>query len=164
METPEGAQVHDDGAALVYLSALPVVLVSAGFGMSLGGWWAWPGQWPTFGVGIGLLVVGIAGRWWTHRVLGRFHQAVVTIHRDHRVVTDGPYRVVRHPMYAASALALVGTGLALGTVPAFVMLLAGTLPAIVRRIRVEEAALYEHLGPVYGRYADGRARLVPGLW
>ena len=88
----------------------------------------------------------------------------MTIQTDHQVITSGPYRLVRHPMYAGSAVAFVGVGLALGTWPGLGLVVVGTLPAIVRRIRVEEEALHDSLGSRYRDDADGRARLVPGIW
>lgn len=163
-DTPDGAEVHDDRAALLYLTWLPVVLITIAFALSVAGWGAWPAQWPIFGLGIVVLGLGVIGRWWSHRTLGRFHQAVVTIQSDHQLITDGPYRRVRHPMYAASAVGLVGVGLSLGTVPGLILVLGGTLPAIVRRIQVEERALEEALGERFRVYAATRSRLVPGLW
>lgn len=163
-DTPDGAEVHDDRSALLYLTWLPVGLITAAFGLSLAGWGAWPAQWPVFGLGVVVLLTGVGGRWWSHRTLGRSHEAVVTIQSDHQLVTDGPYRWVRHPMYAASALALVGVGLALGTLPGFVLVFGGTLPAMIRRIRVEERALEGAMGERYRSFATARSRLVPGLW
>lgn len=163
-DTPADSEMHDDAAALLYLTWLPVALITAAFFVSVAGWGAWSAQWPVFGLGIGLLGLGVWGRWWSHRTLGRFHQAVVTIQSDHRLITDGPYRWVRHPMYAASAVALVGVGLALGTLPGIVIVLGGTLPAIIRRIHVEERALGTSLGADFERYCARRARLIPGVW
>ena len=139
-------------------------MFTTAFGLGVAGWGAWPAQWPVFVLGIVGLGLGVVGRWWSHRTLGRFHQAVVTIQADHQLITDGPYRWVRHPMYAASAIGIVGVGVALGTVPGLILVVGGTMPAIIRRIQVEERALSEALGPVFADYARSRARLVPGVW
>ena len=96
--------------------------------------------------------------------LGRFHQGVVTIHDEHEVIEHGPYRWVRHPMYASSAIALLGVGLALGTYPGLVITSLGTLPAMLRRINVEERALESALGQRYTSFASTRRRLIPGIW
>lgn len=162
--TPSGGESRDDRTALLYLEALPVLLVTVAFGLSVAGWLAWPASWTLFGIGLVAMVAGIGVREWSHRTLGRFHQAVVTIHDDHVVVTDGPYRFVRHPMYAGSVLTFLGIGLALGTVPAIVVAFGGTLPAMIRRIQVEERVLRGALGERYTTYAEARSRLVPGLW
>ena len=162
--TPADGEVRDDRSALIYLEVLPVVLVIAAFGVSLGGWLAWPSSWPVLVVGLVFMLAGLGVREWSHRTLGPFHRALVTIQGDHELVTGGPYRFVRHPMYAGSALTFLGIGLVLGTVPALVVAFVGTLHAMIRRIQVEERALEGALGERYREYAASRPRLVPGLW
>ena len=162
--TPEGSSIRDDRWALLYLDVLPVALVTIAGLISLAGWGTWPASRTVYAVGVLVLCVGVAVRQWSHRTLGRFHQAVVTIQHDHEVIATGPYRLVRHPMYAGSAVAFLGVGLALGTWPGLALTFAGTLPAMLRRIRVEECALQDTLGDRYRGYASGRARLVPGVW
>jgi protein-S-isoprenylcysteine O-methyltransferase Ste14 len=162
--TPETSTIRDDRWALLYLDVVPVALVSGAFALSFTGWAAWGMSEVVFFLGVSVLCLGVAIRQWSHRTLGRFHQAVVTIQRDHEVVATGPYRVVRHPMYAGSAVAFLGVGLALGTWPGLGLVVIGTLPAMVRRIRVEEQALHDSLGARYRDYASGRARLLPGVW
>jgi protein-S-isoprenylcysteine O-methyltransferase len=80
------------------------------------------------------------------------------------VVTDGPYRLLRHPAYAGNLLAALGFGLALtnwaGLALAAGVPLLGHLP----RIRVEERAMAGALGTEWLSYAAGTARIVPGVW
>jgi protein-S-isoprenylcysteine O-methyltransferase Ste14 len=83
--------------------------------------------------------------------------------RGHRVVSTGPYALVRHPMYSGSVLFFVGAPLLLGSwwgvamSPLLVLLFAG-------RIVIEERALTAGL-PGYADYtARVRYRLVPGVW
>ena len=162
--TPAGGSVIDDRWAMIYLEALPVLLVTASIATSLAGWGSWPASRSIFFIGIAILAIGVAIREWSHRTLGRFHQALVTIQHDHDLVTSGPYRHVRHPMYAGSAIAFLGVALALGTWPGLILSFLGTLPAIFRRIHVEERAMAASLGGRYDDYADTRARLVPRVW
>lgn len=162
--TPEASTIRDDRWALLYLDVLPVALVTAAFAVSFIGWGAWGMSEVVFFIGVTVLCLGVAIRQWSHHTLGRFHQAVVTIQSDHEVVVSGPYRVVRHPMYSGSVVAFLGVGLALGTWPGLGLVFVGTLPAMVRRIRVEEDALHYSLGDRYRDYASGRARLLPGVW
>jgi protein-S-isoprenylcysteine O-methyltransferase Ste14 len=91
--------------------------------------------------------------------------AVVRIQseRGHTVVTTGPYRVIRHPMYAAILLMAAGLPLALGSLWA---LLPGGLLALtfVFRTYQEDRFLAAHL-PGYANYAQKtRYRLLPGVW
>jgi len=87
----------------------------------------------------------------------------VRIAEDHEVATTGPYRIVRHPMYAGVIPYLVGTALLLDSLPGVVtsIVLIGALG--VRTI-IEERELSQKL-PGYTEYqASIRWRLVPGVW
>jgi protein-S-isoprenylcysteine O-methyltransferase Ste14 len=83
--------------------------------------------------------------------------------RGHRVITSGPYRIVRHPMYAGMIPYLLGTALLLGSwwgaalVP---LLIAGLAPRAV----FEERFLAARLDGYADYAARVRWRLVPGIW
>jgi protein-S-isoprenylcysteine O-methyltransferase Ste14 len=83
--------------------------------------------------------------------------------RAHRVVSTGPYALVRHPMYSGIMLFFVGVPLLLGSWwGVAIALLFIVLFAI--RARIEERALIDGL-PGYADYAARvRYRLVPGVW
>ena len=119
--------------------------------------------WPVFVLGLVLGWAGIALALWATRTLGRFYRPVVTIYEDHEVVTSGPYRYVRHPIYAGAMVVMVGVGLALGNWLSLILCVLMPLSAYVARIRVEEA-LEEAVGDAYLQYETGKARLVPGIW
>ncbi len=163
-ETPSGATRADDRWALWYLDVLPIVLVSAGLGLSFAGVGVIGTRVLCFAAGIVFLWCGVAIRQWSHITLGQFHDGLVTVHERHEIVESGPYRFVRHPMYAGSALAFLGIGLALGTWPGLVICFVGTLPAMIRRIGVEERALRAAIGAPYEQFCEGRARMLPGVW
>ena len=83
--------------------------------------------------------------------------------RGHRVVTTGPYRYVRHPMYASMFFFFGGIPLLLGS---FWALIPGVLNVIVYIIRtaLEDKTLQAEL-PGYAEYArQVRYRLIPGIW
>ena len=78
-------------------------------------------------------------------------------------ITDGPYRIVRHPMYASASLYLLGTSLALGSYWGFVPIAAMT-PFLIWRLFDEERFLARDL-PGYTEYQRRvRHRLVPFVW
>ena len=57
--------------------------------------------WTAVGwVGIGLMVGGIALRFWATRVLGRFYTRTLRAAADQKVIDHGPYKVLRHPGYS----------------------------------------------------------------
>jgi len=83
--------------------------------------------------------------------------------RQQRVVDTGPYRVVRHPMYAGAALLLIGMPLWLGST-AGALLAALPIGLLAFRIRIEERFLARELSG-YEAYARRvRYRLVPFVW
>jgi protein-S-isoprenylcysteine O-methyltransferase Ste14 len=92
-----------------------------------------------------------------------FGASTIQVVKDQTVISTGPYGVVRHPMYGAALVMVVGTSLALGSwwglLPAVLM-----FPALIWRLRDEEAFLTRNL-PGYAEYAQRvRYRLVPLVW
>ncbi len=97
--------------------------------------------------------------------VNRFFSSVVRIQqeRGHRVVTEGPYRCVRHPGYFALCIGFPASALSLGSwwalAPVGVCVLL-----LLRRTAIEDRYLLENLEG-YSRYAGQvRYRLLPGLW
>ena len=66
-----------------------------------------------FLVGAALCAVGGALRLLCYRALGRHFTFELSLRKDHKLVTDGPYAVVRHPSYTALIMVTVGTLLCL---------------------------------------------------
>ena len=92
-----------------------------------------------------------------------FTSATIEVAADQKVVSTGPYAIVRHPMYASASLYLAGTPLALGSYWGFVPLV-GTLPFLIWRLLDEERFLALNL-PGYTDYQKKvRHRLVPRIW
>jgi protein-S-isoprenylcysteine O-methyltransferase Ste14 len=94
-----------------------------------------------------------------------FLSRVVEVHPEagHRVVTTGPYAVVRHPMYAGYIVWVVATPLALGSLPALAPAAIIVVGILVRTV-LEDRTLRAEL-PGYCEYAARvRWRLVPGVF
>ena len=122
------------------------------------------GGWTPVVAGLATLVAGVALRTWAIFTLGRFFKFVVVIQDDHRVITSGPYRHIRHPSYTGGLLALAGTGVALDNWLSVLILLAVPLAAILVRIHVEETRLSDALGTDWDSYARHTCRLIPRIW
>jgi protein-S-isoprenylcysteine O-methyltransferase Ste14 len=106
-----------------------------------------------------LLVAGTTWAVWSLRFLGKNLSVIAQA----RGVTDrGPYRVVRHPLYAGEIVSALGLAIAAGTVPALI-LLAALIGMQVFRARREEQVLLAAL-PGYREYRARTAALVPGLF
>jgi len=83
--------------------------------------------------------------------------------RGQTVVTTGPYRYVRHPMYAAALVFLVGTSLLLGSWAGVLVALLLVVAIALRAVQ-EERTLRAEL-PGYAAYlARVRYRLIPHVW
>jgi protein-S-isoprenylcysteine O-methyltransferase Ste14 len=115
-------------------------------------------------VGLVLFWAGMSLRLWSFRTLGRYFTFVVQTSVDQPVITEGPYRVIRHPSYAGLLLAMIGVGLFIGNWWSLVCLTVTFFGALVFRIRVEETALLRDLGDDYRAYAATHKRLVPFVW
>jgi protein-S-isoprenylcysteine O-methyltransferase Ste14 len=125
---------------------------------------AYANDWWTLGLGVALVLAGVALRAWAILTLGRYFRREVTIEPGQRLVRRGPYRLLRHPSYAGLVLSFGGFGLAFGSwvgaAVAMLVIFAGMLP----RIRVEERALARAFGPDYVNYANSTARMLPYVW
>jgi protein-S-isoprenylcysteine O-methyltransferase Ste14 len=92
-----------------------------------------------------------------------FTSATIEVAADQRVVSTGPYALVRHPMYAGSLLYLVATPLALGSWWGL-LAAAGLAPFLWWRLVDEERFLKQNL-PGYADYClKLRWRLIPGVF
>ncbi|HEY7417241.1 MAG TPA: isoprenylcysteine carboxylmethyltransferase family protein [Ktedonobacteraceae bacterium] len=84
--------------------------------------------------------------------------------RGHTVITTGPYRYVRHPMYAGGLLLFLGTPLLLGSWYGLLLALVMVLIIGLGRIALEERTLREEL-PGYDAYMKQvKYRLIPYVW
>ena len=94
-----------------------------------------------------------------------FASKVVRVQKDRRqrVIDSGPYKVVRHPMYAAIILMIPAVPLALGSW--WALIFAGLVDILfVVRTALEDKTLKDEL-PGYIDYAKKtRFRLIPGIW
>ena len=92
-----------------------------------------------------------------------FTSATIEVVANQKVISTGPYAVVRHPMYASASLYLLGTPLALGSYWGFVPI-GAMMPFLIWRLYDEERFLARNL-PGYTEYQKQvRHRLVPFVW
>jgi protein-S-isoprenylcysteine O-methyltransferase Ste14 len=92
-----------------------------------------------------------------------FTSATIELAPDQKVISTGPYAIVRHPMYASASLYIIGTPLALGSLWGFVPVLV-MVPFLIWRLADEERFLVQNL-PGYGDYQKRVShRLIPFVW
>ena len=128
-------------------------------------WMAWSSvrlpewlRWTGVGVGViaGVLMV------WTFRTLGKNLTDTVVTRKEHTLVTNGPYRWVRHPFYDAAALAIMANAL---TAASWFLFLSGGLALIliIVRTRTEEEHLLARFDDSYRAYMRRTGRFFPRL-
>jgi protein-S-isoprenylcysteine O-methyltransferase Ste14 len=141
---------------LIMIVTAPFLLIRQAFQL-----WINP---PLLAWGMLLIVAaGIAFCWWARLHLGRFWSAAITRKQGHRVVDSGPYRLVRHPIYAGFIVMDLGLALLCGSALALVGVAAITV-GLWLKARVEEDFLAEELGAAaYGAYKARTPMLMPRM-
>ena len=112
-------------------------------------------------IGDALCVGGVAVAIWARLYLGRNWGQPMTLQEGHELVTDGPYRYVRHPIYAGVLAATLGTALA---VPSWSVIFVFMSIFFAYSMRQEERMMSEQFPSDYPAYAARTKRLVPFIW
>lgn len=119
----------------------------------------------------GALVAGIAclavGLWFfyrSHAALGTNWSITLEVREQHRLITDGVYRRIRHPMYMALLLYSVGQALVIPNWVAGPSYLIAFGILFTFRVRAEERMMLDQFGDQYAAYMARTKRLVPGVW
>jgi protein-S-isoprenylcysteine O-methyltransferase Ste14 len=163
MRRPEATK-RDHGSRLLIGVSWVAALLLASVARSRTPAAAFPDGAVTFGTGLAIIWAGIALRWWSIHRLGRYFTFDVMTSADQRVITSGPYRVLRHPGYAGLLLVFIGIGVLYANWLSLAALIVLPLAGLTYRIRVEETALSATLGESYRAYASGRKRIIPFVW
>ncbi len=118
---------------------------------------------PAMWLGALLMPGGVWLFWRAHADLGRNWSVTLELERDHSLVTQGVYRHIRHPMYAAFFLmALAQAALLPNAVAGWAAAVAVTLLYAVRKPR-EEAMMLQHFGADYAAYMARTGGVLPPL-
>ncbi len=156
-----GAQTKDRGTFQLIWIGITVAIVAgiwAGYAVPSA---HLPHAEAIYPYGLALFVLGAIVRAWSIHVLGRFFTVQVAIAGDHKLIEDGPYRLLRHPSYTGSLLMFVGYLVCFGNALTMTIVLLVVAATFVRRIVVEEAALAANFGDAWVAYAKRTWRLLP---
>jgi protein-S-isoprenylcysteine O-methyltransferase Ste14 len=126
--------------------------------------WAALPLWPEVRwLGVGLMVCALILLVWVHQALGSNFNTTLVIRRDHELITRGPYRWVRHPMYSCFVLLFAGAFLASANL--LIGFIGGVFLFALLYLRTprEEEQLREKFGSEYVRYRARTGLIFPRL-
>jgi len=157
-----------DRASMLFLMisfsfVLPAIKYTADHGAAAPGAFSWGFPWVSY-LGFFLFFFGLLVNWASIATLNKQWSAVVVIKPDHKLVDTGIYKHIRHPIYAALLLQILGFGLTLANWITILVLVVPNAFGFAYRIYVEERALAEHFGEAYIGYARKTRRLIPGIF
>jgi protein-S-isoprenylcysteine O-methyltransferase Ste14 len=110
-----------------------------------------------------LLVIGLAIRLSTAVSLNRSYSWTLEIRDGHRLVKDGLYRYVRHPVYLGVFLSAIATPIYAASFLGFLFTLTA-IPLFIYRMGVEEEMLIEEYGDEYLEYMKATSKLIPHIY
>jgi len=117
----------------------------------------------TVGVGLALTAVGLAFSVWARICIGKNWSARIELKQGHQLIRNGPYAIVRHPIYLGFMLATLGTAIAFAE---WSGLLAFALIVLAwgYKARLEESAMIEQFGSEYEEYRRKVKGFIPFVW
>jgi protein-S-isoprenylcysteine O-methyltransferase Ste14 len=114
--------------------------------------------------GVMCFVVGLWLFYRSHRDLGTNWSITLELREQHRLITQGVYYRIRHPMYSALALYSLGHALVIPNWVAGPANLVAFAILFTLRIHAEEQMMSDTFGDEYATYTARTKRLVPGVW
>ena len=118
------------------------------------------GGWTRYWIAVAVVIIGLLVCIWARRSLGGNWSGSVTLKEGHELVQGGPYRRIRHPIYAGMLLMILGTGLASGRVHGL-LAFPIALSALWLKSRVEERWMAAEFTARYAAYKQKSWALIP---
>lgn len=113
-----------------------------------------------YAIGLGLAVAGVVLAISSRALLGRNWSATVQLKQEHELITTGPYRFVRHPIYTGLLTLFLGNAVMVGDWRGL-LAVAIVLASFWRKLSLEETWLAAHFGEAYRVYQARTKALIP---
>jgi len=115
-------------------------------------------------IGLAIILLGVVLRLLVIRSMGVLFTVDVTIRKEHKLKTDGFFKIVRHPSYFASLLSFIGFGIFLNNWLSLAVVFIMIFMAFSRRIQIEENVLIDRFGDAYLEYKKRTKRIIPFIY
>jgi protein-S-isoprenylcysteine O-methyltransferase Ste14 len=112
---------------------------------------------------LALLILAVAVSFLAARALGSQLRIDASLSTDHKLTQTGPYRWVRHPVYASFLSLMLGSGLLIATLPLMLLGLVIFVCGTEIRVRVEDALLSARFGKEFEDYRRRVPAYLPGV-
>ena len=113
-------------------------------------------------IGVIICVASMAFFIWARQCLGRNWSQTVSAKEGHELVTSGPYRYIRHPMYAGGFLACIASAIVCGGAFIFLLIILGAL--FLWRVAAEDKLMEQQFPNEYPDYKKRTKALIPFVW
>ncbi len=113
--------------------------------------------------GLVLIITGILLITWTTLELGRQYSVYITLQKDHKLITGGPYKFIRHPRYTGVMIVALGMAILFRSWITM-MALPFLLALLIFRLTNEEKLLREEFGGQWVEYVRRSWRLIPYIY
>lgn len=157
-ENPILLRIRSIGALVFYLGLLGHLIYPPLLNWAAIAGWPLAARW----VGIGLMALNLPLLIWMFRSLGSNITPTVKTRAQHQLVTAGPYRYIRHPLYTFGGVFFFGAILVAGN---WLLLTSGVIAlwALGQRTPLEEEMLTKKFGKQYKDYMAKTGRYLPKL-
>lgn len=114
-------------------------------------------------IGLAICMLGLIFAFWGRKTLGKNWSAKIEIKEKHELITIGPYKLTRHPIYTGVITALIGTFLSISRINIFILLILITFGMVMRSIS-EEKLMMQEFSNKYSEYKKRTKFLIPGIY
>jgi protein-S-isoprenylcysteine O-methyltransferase Ste14 len=159
--------LKDLGRGFLILTAIVTLIGAVGLTLYLLAppWWTWTrlplGEWAQW-LGILVAIPPLFFLIWVHRHLDRQWSIALELQENHKLITSGPYKKIRHPMYLGIFIYTIGMILVSSDLLVLIFF-AFSISVNYRRIPEEEEMMIERFGDEYREYMKRSGRLLPRI-
>lgn len=141
--------------AIVFAAWFAMLGLVQWFSIGMPAWFQWSGSL--------VMLASLLMLTWVHKTLGLNFSSTLKVREYQTLVTCGPYHRIRHPMYTAVFLSVIGICMITSNWLILAFSLPMMAPAIANRMTREETMLIEKFGDEYRRYMGRTGRLLPKI-